>query len=113
MTSFDKLYRKYAASGPILPPPPDEEVKVEVPVESDEIPREWSMLEDFDPLTEKPAQSPEELLEIVRDVPKQDVPVEDIGGDMPTVPPPRKRANLSPDVLLKLCSHYQDLAHKF
>jgi hypothetical protein len=105
------LLKKYAASKVILPPPPEEEMIVKVPVEGDEIPREWTELEDFDPLTEKPTQSQEELLEMVQEDPLAvGNPEVNIGGDMPTVPPPKKKANLSPDKLLALCTRYYELA---
>lgn len=113
MRISDKLLKKYAVGTPILPPKPEKEVEIVVPKQSDEIPREWIELEEFDPLTERPVQSPEELLEEVREEPLGgDTPVEEIGGDMPTVRP-GKKANLSADTLLKMCSKYHDLCNKF
>jgi hypothetical protein len=113
----DKLLKKYATVSPMLPPSSDEEVvEVEVPRSKNEITDKWLALlqeaEGMDPLTEKPAQSPEELLEVVKEAPLgQESPSEDIGGDMPTIRP-GKKANLSTDTLLKMCSQYHDLCHK-
>lgn len=117
MKISDKLLKKYALGTPILPPSSEEVVKVEVPRSKDEVSDKWLQLlqeaEGMDPLTEKPAQSPEELLVEVQDAPTGgDIPVENIGGDMPTKPPPR-RGNLSSDALLKMCSQYHDLCSKF
>ena len=117
MKISDKLLKKYALGTPILPPSSDEVIEVEVPRQKDEVSDKWLALlqeaEGLDPLTEKPAQSPEELLEEVQEAPTgADIPVENIGGDMPTVRP-GKKADLSPDALLKMCSQYHDLCRKF
>lgn len=118
MKISDKLLKKYATVSPMLPPSSDEEVvEVEVPRGKDEISDKWIQLlqeaEGMDPLTEKPAQSPEELLVEVQEAPTGgDIPVENIGGDMPTIKP-GKKANLSVDTLLKMCSQYHDICNKF
>lgn len=118
MKITDKLLKKYANVSPLLPPTSDEEVvEVEIPRSKDDISDKWIQLlqeaEGMDPLTEKPAQSQEEILTELQGGLVQDIPVENIGQDMPTKPPPGKKGNLSTDTLLKMCSKYHDLCHKF
>ena len=129
MKISDKLLQKYAAPKVILPPAPEKEMDIKVPVEKSEIPREWVEFQEFDPLTEKPAQSQEELMQELANPTDVDVETPEYerelmkvlrpefvqnkaAPDAATVPPPRKRANLSPDALVKLCTRYSDLAHK-
>lgn len=128
MKISDKLLQKYAAPKVMLPPAPEKEVEIKVPVEKSEIPREWVELEEFDPLTEKPAQSKEELLKELADptdldespsyekellkVLRPDYVAPKAAPDAATIPPPKKRGNLSPDALVKLCAKYYDLATK-
>lgn len=128
--SFDKLYSKYA----MLPPAPDDEVKVEVPVGAEKLEDKWVKLlqesEGLDPLTQKPAESPDTLLrkltEEETDTETPDYEKEllkvlnpehkekKVAPDAATVPPPgKKKADLSPDTLLKMCSEYHDLCRKF
>lgn len=133
--SFDKLYNKYAGS-PIRPPKPEKEVKIDVPVGPGELEDKWVKLlqdsESLDPLTEKPAESPATLLQRLNE-PDPDLDTETpeyekelmkalnpeyketkVAPDAATIPPPgRKSANLSSDTLLKMCSQYHDLCHKF
>lgn len=131
--SFDKLYRKYASKSPIRPPKPEEEVAIDVPVGPGQLEDKWVELlqqsEGLDPLTQKPAESPSSLLKrINEDEPDLEVPeyekeimkvlnpdfVETKSApDASTVPPPGKKANLSVDTLLKMCSQYHDLCRKF
>lgn len=119
--SLAKLIKKYGNPGspvsPLLPPPPDTEVDVvEVPVTSDEVPQEWTQLQEFDPLTEKPSQSKEEIL---AELPEEDIPPYEkellkvlrpeyfAGQDAATKPPPRKKAKLTADQILKICTQFE------
>ena len=126
MKNHNKLSHKYAVRSPILPPEPEEMEDVKVPIESDEPGDKWLKLlqesEGMDPLTEKPAQSEEEILESLT---KSDPPPYEqellralrpehgtSGGDVPTIRP-GKKADLSPSTLLKMCSKFYDLCVKF
>lgn len=118
--SLAKLIKKYGnpAVSPMLPPPPETEVEVEVPVSSDEIPQEWTQLEEFDPLTEKPTQSQEEIL---AELPEEEIPAYEkellkvlrpefhAGKDAPTRPPPGKKKGMTADQLLKVCTQFERL----
>jgi len=132
--SFEKLYRKYAGS-PIRPPKPDKEVEIDVPVASGDPEDKWIKLlqesEGLDPLTQKPAESPDTLLRELTGPEDTDTDTPEYEKellkalnpeyketkttpDAATVPPPgRKSANYTPDTLLKMCSKYHDLCYKF
>lgn len=115
MKISDKLYRKYAVKSPILPPSADEEVEISIPglgpapVIKELSPEEMQQWDDF--IAEK------KLLKDL-DITKETV---DLGGEekleeeMGTMPaiPAKKKADLSPDSLLKLCSQYYDLSLKY
>jgi hypothetical protein len=126
MKITDKLLKKYANVSPLLPPASEEEVvEVEVPVTPNETGDKWLKLlqeaEGMDPLTEKPAQTEEELLSsLTESAPpayEQELlkvlrPEHGVAGeDQPTIRP-GKKANLSTDALLKMCSQYHDMCHK-
>jgi len=151
MTSFEKLYRKYAGS-PIRPPADskkeDEDIydsvlqfkarpQVEGPEkESIELakalrPQNLSPFFQSHVLEEgEDALDPEKLpffaeyeekeadpdfLEEARRQHKElgDRPYRDLAPEESTVPPGPKKANPSPDTLLKMCSQYHDLCRKF
>jgi len=126
MKISDKLYRKYAAKSPILPPAPDSEKPVKIPVSPDELDPKWiGMLEEsegLDPLTQKPAQSEEELLETLvdSDPPPYEKellrairPEHGVSDETAQTIRPGKKANLSSESLLKMCGKFYDLCLKF
>lgn len=112
MTSFDELYEKYAAKSPIKPPKPHKEVKVSIPK---------LKVPEIGQLSEKEMKDWEdfiagEKLQKDLDVTKE---ITDIGDETKLLPEegtipaiPGKKANLSPDTLLKMCSQYHDLCRK-
>lgn len=126
MKNYDKLYQKYASVSPMLPPSEEVVEEVKVPAIPDEPGDKWLKLlqeaEGMDPLTEKPAQSEEELLGSL--VESEPPPYEKellkvlrpehgtSGGEALTIRP-GKQANLSSNDLLKMCSQFYDLCRKF
>jgi hypothetical protein len=125
MNKYDKLYQKYASVSPLLPPADEVVEEVDVPVIPNEPGDKWLKLlqeaEGMDPLTEKPAQSQEEILGTLTE--SEPPPYEKellkvlrpehgtSGGDVPTIRP-GKKANLSSNDLLKVCSQFYDLCRK-
>ncbi len=108
--SFDKLYKKYA----IMPPPPNGELEVIIP-KVDKLPeikeiseQEMKDWEEF-VAEQKLKKDLERTKEIVDLGLEEKAPVEE--RTIPAIP--GKKANLSPDTLLKMCSQYHDLCRKF
>jgi hypothetical protein len=119
MKISDKLYGKYAARSPLLPPEGEEEVVVSIPKHNKApsianlTPEELEQWEKF--IANKKIQTE---LEKDLDVTKEFV---DLGGEdkapeefgtMPAIPK-MKQASFSPDSLLKMCGKYYDLCLKF
>jgi hypothetical protein len=128
MNNYTKFVKKYAAhKGVILPPPSELEGKIDVPTETSDMDPKWISLieesEGMDPLTEKPSQTQEEIL---KDLPGSDPPslyekellkvlqpeFYSTDQEASTKPPP-KRSHSSSDKMLRLCSKFYDLCHKF
>jgi hypothetical protein len=123
MKNYDKLYQKYGA---MLPPPPDSEKTVVIPTSADEVDPKWIPLleesEGLDPLTQKPAQTEEELLNtlVESDPPPYEKellkvlrPEHGVSDESAETIRPGKKANLSSDYLLKACGKFYDLCLKF
>ncbi len=115
MKISDKLYQKYAVKSPILPEEGEEEVVVSIPKHNklpaikDLSEKEMKQWEDF--IAEKKLQKDLDITKEVVDLGREEKLEEEM-GTMPAIPA-RKKADLSPDKLLKLCSQYYDLAIKF
>lgn len=115
--SLDKLYAKYAAKSPIRPPAPEEEVELDipslggVPKIEDLSPEDMIAWEEYIAKQRQPKalKDLERTKEIV-DIGKEEKASEE-KGTMPAIP--KKKSNLSPDTLLKMCSQYHDLCRKF
>lgn len=107
--SFDKLYRKYAGS-PIRPPAPNDDIELfipelgEAPIIKDLTEEEMKNWEDFIALKKREKEQ-------MRDYLGGEEKLEQEEGTIPAVP--KKKANFTPDTLLKMCSKYHDLCYKF
>ncbi len=112
MKISDQLYNRYAAKSPILPPSDDEEVEISIPglgglpVIKELSPEEMQRWDDF--IQEKKLQKDLDITKEVVDLGGEDKLEEEL-GTIPAIPG-KKKANLSPDGLLRLCSKYYDLA---
>lgn len=112
MTSFDKLYKKYGA---MLPPPPEEIVELpmpkpeKVPEIKELTPEEMAQWDAF--IAEKKLLKDLDITKDVIDIGGEDK-AEEAMGTIPAIPG-KKKADLSTDALLKMCSKYHDLCHKF
>lgn len=120
-----KIYQKYGANAMILPPAPELEEELDVPSAPDEMSEKWIKLRQdsegmIDPLTEKVDMSEDELLDNLTPstIPPYEKELMDAlhGTQMATptattVAP--KKAYITPDGVLKLCSKYYDLCSKF
>ena len=122
----EKLYNKYGANAVILPPPPEDVTDVEIRPEPATARRsiidmglEWvpdfqgtesdlSEEEILDRLSKrKTSDNPLDLL----NKPSEDSGFNTSTEESSTIPPAR-RAHITPDTLVKLCSKYYDLCHK-
>lgn len=113
-----KLYSKYAARSPLLPPEGEEEVIVNIPKHnkfpsikplSQEEMEQW---EEFvaNKKIEKELAKDLEITKELTDLGKE----EKLEHELGTIPaiPAKKQGSLSPDTLLKMCSKYHDLCCK-
>lgn len=115
MKISDKLLQKYAAPTVILPPPAELDEEVEVPtLKPGKLPEikdlsEKEMKDWEDWINEKKLQKDLDITKDIVDIGKEEKAPES-AGTMPAVP--GKKADLSPDALVKMCARYYDLAHK-
>lgn len=119
----EKLYKKYGTNVMILPPAPELEQELDVPSEPDEMEDKWLKLrqdsEGMDPLTEKVNMTEEELLDNLTPStipPYEKELMEALNGTGKTSPTAStvapKRARVTTDGVVKLCSKYYDLCRK-
>lgn len=119
MKISDKLYGKYAARSPLLPPEGEEEVIVSIPKHNktpsiqDLTPEEMEQWEKFvaDKKIEKELGKDLDITKEIVDIGKEEKAPEEM-GTLPAIPA-KKKADLSPDALLKVCSEFYDLCLKF
>lgn len=107
--SFDKLYAKYATKSPIRPPAPEKEVDFDIP--------SLGLPPEIKDLSEEEMHNWEDFIaadkrdkERMRDYLGKEEKLEKEEGTIPAIP--KKKANLSTDTLLKMCSQYHDLCRK-
>lgn len=113
MKISDKLLKKYAVVSPMLPPP--DEIVEEVIVPTSKVPQITDISEDEmkdweDWINEKRLKKDLDITKEVVDLGGEDKASKE-EGTMPAIP--KKKADLSPDALLKMCSQYHDLCNKF
>ena len=120
MKISDKLLKKYA----VLPPPRESEPPVEVvippqgktPEIKDLSEKEMQDWEDFIAAKTLEKEREKRVLEDIRELDPLSYLEEEekVGKEEGTIPAvPGKKANLSAAALLKMCSQYHDLCHKF
>lgn len=114
MKISDQLLQKYAVPTVILPPAPEMDEDVEVPTLKpvpeikDLSEREMKDWEDW--INEKKLKKDLDITKDIVDIGKEEKAPES-EGTLPAIP--KRKADLSPDALVKLCSRYYDLATKF
>jgi hypothetical protein len=115
MNKFDKLYQKYATVSPLLPPAPEEEAIPAIPglgklpEIKDISPEEMERWDDY--IAEKNLQKDLDITKELVDIGKEEKLEQEL-GTIPAIPP-KKKANWSPNTLLKMCSKFYDLCRKF
>jgi transposase-like protein len=131
MDMYSRFAKKYGSEGDVILPPSFDVEKTTVPIETiskpnstREIPDKWMDLlresEGMDPLTEKPAEDEDTILQSLQN--EEEAPpyekellkalrpeFHSADKDAKTVRPPKK-ASVSADDLIVLCSSFYDLA---